>query len=278
MGNAPIAGTRLINGFPIFLLGSGRSGTTLLQKILNSAEDVMIWGEHGGFLKQIAEAYFFNLNDKEINRQIFKKNPVAKEPNLDFHRLKLRKIGYSWTNWYGKQELTDNFKQFVESFFNPHSLEKRHWGFKEIRYGIDDSVMDMLADIYRQARFVFIVRDPVDVLASQVAMGWDDEWKHLANKWAIQNQQIMDFCRENEDRVYLVKYEDLISRGSNTITDLFNWLGFAVSETQYDILDIEDGIWKKTRQDGMPHRTIFSKWRLRQILDIVKFQKRALGY
>ena len=139
-------------------------------------------------------------------------------------------------------------------------------------------MMDMLADIYRQARFVFIVRDPVDVLASQVAMGWDGGWKHLANKWAIQNQQIMDFCRENEDRVYLVKYEDLISRGSNTITDLFNWLGFAVSDKQHDILDIEDGIWKKTRQDGMPHRTIFSKWQLRKILKIVKFQKGGLGY
>jgi len=51
---------------PIFLLGTGRSGTTLLQRIINSAEDVIIWGEHGGFLSQVSEAYFFNI--KEINQ------------------------------------------------------------------------------------------------------------------------------------------------------------------------------------------------------------------
>ena len=40
--------------FPIFLLGTGRCGSTLLQKILNSVENAMIYGEHGGFLKQVA--------------------------------------------------------------------------------------------------------------------------------------------------------------------------------------------------------------------------------
>ena len=48
---------------PIFLLGTHRSGTTLLQRIVNSSEDALIWGEHGGFLSQIAEAYFLNFED-----------------------------------------------------------------------------------------------------------------------------------------------------------------------------------------------------------------------
>ena len=266
------------NGFPIFLLGSGRSGTTLLQKILNSAEGVMVWGEHGGFLKHIAESYYFNLNNGEIDRQIFRQNPVAKDPNLDFNRLKMKKIGYCWINWYGKQEITENYGQFIESFFNPHSLQKIYWGFKEIRYGIDDRVMEMLADIFPQARFVFIVRDPIDVLASQVAMGWDTEWKQLAEKWAIQNRQIMNFCRTHEGRTRLVKFEELISKESGTIGELFGWLGFSAGEKQYDILDIEEGIWRKTRDDGMPHRTMFSKRKLRQVLRIVRVQKDALGY
>ena len=43
---------------PIFVLGIWRSGTTLMQRILNSVDDVYIWGEQGFFLKHIAEAYF----------------------------------------------------------------------------------------------------------------------------------------------------------------------------------------------------------------------------
>ena len=86
------------DAFPIFLLGSGRSGTTLLQKILNSADDVMIWGEHGGFLKPIARAYFDHTEKPKVNQAIFRRNPVAKDPNLDFNRSMLTKIGYSWMN------------------------------------------------------------------------------------------------------------------------------------------------------------------------------------
>ncbi len=278
MKNISTSGNSSINGFPLFLLGSARSGTTLLQKVLNSAEDVMIWGEHGGFLKQIAEAYFFNLNNEEIDLQIFRQNPVAKDPSFDFHNQKMEKIGYCWINWYGKKEIEANFGKFIESFFNPHSLGKACWGFKEIRYGFDDSVMEMLAAIYPQARFVFIVRDPIDVLASQVAMGWYGGWKYLAEKWAIQNRHIIEFCNANEDRVFTVKYEDLVSRESDIIRKLFDWLGFTISEETYGILDIKEGIWKKTRGDDMPHRAMFSKRKLRKILKIIQVKNDSFWY
>jgi hypothetical protein len=60
--------------FPIFLLGTGRCGSTLLQKILNSVDNVMIYGEHGGFLRHIAEAYFLNLEDEKIEKYIMSQN------------------------------------------------------------------------------------------------------------------------------------------------------------------------------------------------------------
>lgn len=266
------------SSFPIFLFGSGRSGTTLLQKVLNSADDVMIWGEHGGFLKQVAAAYYFNLTDKEIEQQILKQNPVAQDPNLDFNRLKINKIGYSWMNWYSREEIDENFRRFIASFFNPVEMTKTHWGFKEIRYGIEDRVMEMLADLYREARFVFIVRNPLDVVASQVVMGWYGTAKHLAKVWAVQNQQIIDFCRVHEDRVHVVRFEELASRESNAIPDLFEWLGYPATEKQYEILEIQEGIWKKTRKDGRAHSEMFSRWERGRILKAVKAQKRALGY
>ena len=174
--------------------------------------------------------------------------------------------------------ISRNFARFIESFFYPDSLRKSHWGFKEIRYGVGDRVMEMLADLYPDARFVFIVRDPIDVLASQVAMGWSAGWKELAEKWAVQNQSILNFCHTHGDRTRLVRFEDLILKESSTIDELFAWLGFEVSDKQRAILDIEEGIWRKTRDDGMPHRTMFSDRKLRRILRIVKAPKNALGY
>jgi hypothetical protein len=40
---------------------------------------------------------------------------------------------------------------------------------KEIRYGLSDLVLEMLADLYPNGRFVFIVCHPVDVVASKIS-------------------------------------------------------------------------------------------------------------
>ena len=60
---------------PIFIFSSGRCGSTLMQRILNSYTDITVWGEHNGFLLDIAEA-FFMLLDKRNDRY-----PKVLKPN-----------------------------------------------------------------------------------------------------------------------------------------------------------------------------------------------------
>ena len=269
---------------PIFLLGSGRSGTTLLQKILNSADDVMIWGEHGGFLKQVALAYFHHTEKRKVNQAIFRRNPVAKDPNLDFDRLKLTDIECSWMNWYGRREVAANFAGLIESFFHPPGMEKRHWGFKEIRYGGDDRAIEMLAELFPNARFVLIARNPVDVVASQAALGWGARmalgsgWKQLSEAWAAQNRGLLNFQRANEERTRWIRYESMISKDSGAVDDLFKWLGLETSDRKDEIVDHKEGIWRKERKDGKPHRAMFSERKIRRIARIVRGPGSALGY
>lgn len=284
MADPPDTESQPADAFPIFLLGSGRSGTTLLQKILNSADDVMIWGEHGGFLKPTARAYFNQTENPRVNRAIFRRNPVAKDPNRDFNRSKPTDVGYSWMNWYGRREVAANFAGFIESFFHPPGMEKGHWGFKEIRYGGDDRAIEMLAELFPNARFVFIARNPIDVIASQTALGWGSRtalgsgWKQLAEVWAARNRGLLEFQRANEERTRWVRFESLISKDSGAIEDLFEWLGFETSDRQGELVDLKDGIWRKERRDGKPHRTMFSERKLRHIARIVRVPSRALGY
>lgn len=270
--------------FPIFLLGSGRSGTTLLQKILNSADDVMIWGEHGGFLSKIANAYYDHTENPKVNQKIFLKNLIASDPNLDHHQLKRTDNNYCWLNWYGRGEVAANFARLIESFFHPPGMEKRYWGFKEIRYGGNDRVMEMLAELFPTARFVFIARNPIDVIASQTALGWGGRsllggrWKQLAERWAARNRALIEFQQAHKSRTYFVTFESLISKDKSEIEDLFNWLGFKVSNRQRELVDLKEGILRKERKDGKPHRVMFSERRRKQIERIVKGTSRQLGY
>ena len=284
MTDAPDAENPPSEAFPIFLMGAGRSGTTLLQKILNSADDVMIWGEHGGFLKQIAKAYFHHVENAKVARRIFGENQVAKDPGLDFNPLKPKDIDYHWMNWYGRREVTTNFARFIESFFNPPEMTKRHWGFKEIRYGGGDRGIEVLAEPFPNARVVFIARNPIDVIASQTALGWGSRtplrvgWKRLAEAWTAQNRDLLAFQRANEGRTRFVRFESLISRGSGEIEGLFEWLGFETSDRQGELVALKEGIWRKKRRDGKPHRTMFNERRIRHIERIVRDPSRALGY
>jgi hypothetical protein len=260
--------------FPIFLLGTGRCGSTLLQKILNSVDNVAIYGEHGGFLKQIAAAYFLNLEDKMIEKYIMSQNAAGKDPLSVFQTLKNPQLWSAWTNWYNRETVRSNFRDFIESFFNPISLEQKvHWGFKEIRYGLDDQVPEMLADLYADGRFVFIVRHPVDVIASKISARASDGIEADAHTWVAQNTSFLNFCRVHSERSKSVHYEEIISNNSKELSHLFDWLGFSLSDRQKDIIKTT-----KPRYKGRPKPAKLTHDEVNSIQKITQELRNELGY
>jgi hypothetical protein len=260
--------------FPIFLLGTGRCGSTLLQKILNSVDNVAIYGEHGGFLKQIAAAYFLNLEDKMIEKYIMSQNAAGKDPLSVFQTLKNPQLWSAWTNWYNRETVRSNFRDFIESFFNPISLEQKvHWGFKEIRYGLDDQVPEMLADLYADGRFVFIVRHPVDVVASKISARASDGIEADAHTWVAQNTSFLNFCRVHSERSKSVHYEEIISNNSKELSHLFDWLGFSLSDRQKDIIKTT-----KPRYKGRPKPAKLTHDEVNSIQKITQELRNELGY
>ncbi len=225
--------------FPIFLLGTGRCGSTLLQKILNSVDNVMIYGEHGGFLRQIAEAYFLNLEDKKIEKYIMSQNVAGEDPTIVFERLKDPQLWSAWMNWYNRETVKKNFRDFTESFFNPIALGRKvHWGFKEIRYGLNDRVLEMLSDLYPKGRFIFMVRNPLEVVASKISARMSEGLETDVQSWVEQNTNFLDFYRLNREKSRIVRYEDLIGSNSPQLKQLFDWLGFSLTAKQTNIMEL----------------------------------------
>ena len=260
--------------FPIFLLGTGRCGSTLLQKILNSVENVMIYGEHGGFLKQVAAAYFLNLEDKMIEKYIMSQNVAGKDPISVFETLKNPQLWSAWTNWYNQETVEDNFRDFIESFFNPVSLKQKvHWGFKEIRYGLDDRVLEMLANLYPDGRLVFIVRHPVDVIASKISARASEGIEPDSHIWVAQNTSFLNFYRKNSMTSKIVHYEELISNNSKELSQLFDWLGFSLSARQKDIIETT-----KPRYKGRPRPAKLTKDEVNTINKITQEIRKELAY
>lgn|GEM_PF-362225 len=260
------------NKTPTFIICSGRSGSTLLMKILNSVDSVMIYGEHGGFLKQIASSYFEHKNNVKLRRRIKKEKNPDEILSCKYSHF----IDYAWLNWVGVDSFKENFKKFLESFFSPAQLKMTthtHWGFKEIRYADDDRVLEMLIDIYPDAKFILLSRNPFDVIASQLVMEKWGTFEEILPLWKKQNENMADFSQRNPNNCFQISYEEVVGKNSNKLADLFHWLDLEISMDQYKVIDVKEGIWKKTRDDGLPHRAMLTHDQVEKIITTLKLNR-----
>jgi hypothetical protein len=54
----------------------------------------------------------------------------------------------------------------------------------------------------------------------------------------------LDFFRENSERSRVVCYEEIIGNNSKQLSQLFDWLGFSLSDRQRDIIEITKPSYK----------------------------------
>lgn len=195
---------------PIFIFSAGwRSGSTLLQRLIISSNEVMIWGEPLGGIGSIAKiAYLL----KPISQR-WPPDSFFKESNL-----------YELTNeWIANvtpelRYLKKSHISYFENWLQMPAFEKfdiQRWGLKEVRLTIDHA--KYLKWLFPQAKFLFIYRNPIEAYRSWKGNRWDRLWPHyytsspivFAKHWRY---LLKGFISEKEKvDGMLVRFEDLIS-------------------------------------------------------------------
>lgn len=189
---------------PLLVLAAGqRCGSTLIQRLLSSHPQVLIWGEHAGQLRQLLA----------IGDRLRSWTSDFGDPG----RLGFARSGYQsfMANMTPEADRIDHAtKAYLEQLFArpAQELGRPVWGFKEVRYGLAEA--SALHQLFPDCRVLHIVRDPRDVLCSldvwERAGGWprsDTElvvadWKRVAASF---------WSAEVEPWVLRLRYEDLIA-------------------------------------------------------------------
>jgi hypothetical protein len=219
---------------PLFVLGGHRGGTTLLQRLLNSYDDVAVWGEHEGVLTPIAEAYFRGAESAALFRNV--RAPGASDPRAEWQ---------AWMSAVDREEWDASFRRFVTSLFLPADATGiRHWGFKEIRYGTTpgDRAIELLARLFPEARVGFIVRNPFNMLAS--ARSRPEGPRALPAVVAVCERiarrftTFLDWRRRGTFRSYWIVYEEL-AQGSGDVLRLVADLGHTLGPAQQAVIAAE---------------------------------------
>ncbi len=235
---------------PLFVLGGHRGGTTLLQRLLNSYDDVTIWGEHEGVLTQIADAYFRGAESAALFRDV--RAPGTSDPRTD------------WQAWMGAIDAAawdENFRRLVTASF-PAPTGARHWGFKEIRYGTtkEDRAIEMLARLFPTARVAFIVRNPFNMLASAQSRPEGpralSDVVRICQRIAQRFRTFLDWHRSRRLDSYWIVYEELV-REQGDVHRLLGGIDHTLGDVQRAVLTAEGSGRGSSFHDG----AVNERWR-----------------
>lgn len=219
---------------PVIVLGSGRCGSTLLQRVLNTSPTVTIWGEHGGFLKGVANSYFTLTEKEPVKKFLRRSHALHKELVGEYHDSGVQ---INWVNPFDPPHVVSCFRRLILDLFarelDPLQI---HWGFKEIRYNKQDRVVEMWRDLFPETLYIFSVRNPYSVIKSMM-IAWHKEnvarfeRKDLealavdfARRWNDANRAILHWQQALAGKCLIVPYEQLVQSKEVWVDRLFEFL------------------------------------------------------
>ncbi|MDZ7833617.1 MAG: sulfotransferase [Desulfobacterales bacterium] len=202
----------------VFVGGSPRSGTTLVQRLLDSHSDIA-GGPELNSLQEITHLYenmVKRIDDKRINF------------------------------YFNKTELKAIFRDFIDSLFR--IVHERH-NVKIISEKTPPNVLafETLSEIVDDAFFIFVVRDPKDIVASLKKVRKRALEKKQSVPAHVKNLFLsvdcvyehfkagFSFYEKNKDKTFIVKYEDLVNNPGKTAKDIVDFLGLPLENGMLEL-------------------------------------------
>jgi hypothetical protein len=184
---------------PIFLVGSVRSGTTLLRLMLDHHSELAFFHEFPYAVEKVPDVGWPDLKDYHeylLEHRIFQDSSFQIDRRLDYPQL---------MNSFLKQKRDRDHKRLVGATVHIH--------------------FDRLLRIWPDARFIHIVRDGRDVGRSRVELGWAgnmytgvQSWIDAERLWE-QVQGVVPASRRVE-----LKYENLVMDAEGELTRICDFL------------------------------------------------------
>lgn len=220
-----------INHKPVFIVGSGRSGTTWLHDVLTTHWDY--------------RAIFEPLHPVQVKRatEYYGQYLTAKDDNPGLRRY-LDDVCYArtddaWIRWLhmGIDLTTPDSRRILQFFYNLPKL--KFWSNYRVVKFIQANLMVSWLQQQYDCPIIYLVRNPYAVVSSQVKMGWMIDVEHylqqdslmldflaphyeyitslktdmekMAVIWCIHNKMILRQIGYGEIDVIARKYESLMS-------------------------------------------------------------------
>lgn len=214
---------------PVFLIGSERSGTTLLRLMLDHHPDIAFNLESEFLVRDIADSGAFPdvsaYRRKLREDRVFRHSRFEIRDELDYAPL---------VNDFLRQKLERDRKRIVGATV--------HYGFSKLRH------------LWPRAKYIYLLRDGRDVASSVVEMGWAGNVFDGAKWWLDAEREWAEFRKSlARDRWIEVRYEDLITDSEAQLRRACAFIAVPFSERMFD--------YTESSSYSLPDPAQASKWR-----------------
>lgn len=207
----------------VFVVTYGRSGSTLVQNMLNTIPGSCVRGENENLLAPLSRTWDILLHSEQgAKMRETKKVSLPSDPWFGYEAVQADSVG---------QAMAD---AFLSTVLRPDP-NTRIVGFKEIRWHNDPALfpvmLDFLREFFPNPHFVFNIRDHDAVCNS----GW---WKNVAP--AVVKRTLRDaealyaaYSARHPKRCVTLRYDDYVERPA-AWKPLFNLLGEQFDQKKVD--------------------------------------------
>ena len=196
----------------IFLISMPRSGSTLLQKIIESSPDVESCAEPWVMLP-ILSHYNSNLVDSKFSTDLSKKA-------FDLFN----------TEFVCTSSLLDAQKVYADSIYSNvfRKIKSKYFLDKTPRYV---HIVNELKTIYPKAKYIVLLRDPLAIVSSYASTWFSNDYKKLfSDKYSRHDiehgfDRLNEFIESDFKNKIIIRYEDLLNSPEKECKRVFNYLG-----------------------------------------------------
>ena len=235
---------------PFFIIGSGRSGNTLLRSILSGSSDISIPPESYRIPFAIKKFHILNNRDwNEVVREVLREFEDCKEfytwgIDIKDVQKRLENIEVS------KRTLSNIFDELFCTYAEKHSPKSKIWGDKT---PMNTLYLDWLGPVFPHSKFIHIIRDGRDVASSYLKMERYDTILEAANRWINSVELAQSFGSKIKESYMEIRYEDLVTNTESEIQRVCDFL-----DINYDskILDHTKQVEKLGDTDKSHHSNL----------------------
>ncbi|MFC1654465.1 sulfotransferase [Myxococcota bacterium] len=199
---------------PIFILSLPRSGSTLLQRILSTHPAISTTPETWVLLPQL-------YSRKKYGIQADYNHSWCKAANDEFF------------NVIGESSYLEELRAFYLGLYEKASeKESLYFVDKTPRYSL---IVNELFTLFPDAKFIFLWRNPIDILSSISANWYEDKWvffNHYVDIWTgLKN--LTDAYEKHQAMSISVQFERLVQQPDATMEELCAYLQIRKEDINY---------------------------------------------